>query len=153
VPDVGVQIENQRRSSGDRPGKTLEILLIEDSPLIRHSLTEAIEALGCWRVTAFAETPEDAIAQLSSQPFDGVIVDLQLKHGSGLDVLAWLQETGTARGAFVAMLTNHALPTYRERCLQYGVRHFFDKSLEFDRVLDALEDYARNVNLISAKSR
>jgi DNA-binding NarL/FixJ family response regulator len=41
------------------------------------------------------------------------------------------------------VLTNHALPAYRERCLQYGVRHFFDKSLEFDRVLDALHRYAR----------
>ncbi len=47
------------------------------------------------------------------------------------------------------MLTNHALPTYRERCLQYGVRHFFDKSLEFDRVLDALDDHARHLSLIS----
>ncbi|SAK84612.1 chemotaxis protein CheY [Caballeronia glebae] len=120
----------------------LAVLLIEDSPLIRRSLTEAIEALGPWRVTAFADTPDDAIALLSTQTFDAVIVDLQLKRGSGIDVLAWLQECGAPR-AFVAVLTNHALPTYRERCLQYGVRHFFDKSLEFDRVLDALHDYAR----------
>jgi DNA-binding NarL/FixJ family response regulator len=124
-------------------GTPLAVLLIEDSPLIRRSLTEAIEALGRWRVSAFADAPDDAIALLASQRFDAVIVDLQLKNGSGIDVLAWLQETGAARRAFVAVLTNHALPTYRERCLQYGVRHFFDKSLEFDRVLDALDDYAR----------
>nr|WP_087039181.1 response regulator [Caballeronia arvi] len=122
----------------------LAVLLIEDSPLIRRSITEAIEALRSWRVAAFADTPDDAIALLSSQAFDAVIVDLQLKRGSGLDVLAWLQASGAARtrDAFVAVLTNHALPAYRERCLQYGVRHFFDKSLEFDRVLDALHDYA-----------
>ena len=127
------------------PRAPLAALLIEDSPLIRRSLTEAIEALRFWRVAAFADTPGDAIALLSSQAFDAVIVDLQLKRGSGLDVLAWLEASGAARarGAFVAVLTNHALPAYRERCLQYGVRHFFDKSLEFDRVLDALHDYAR----------
>ena len=123
----------------------LAVLLVEDSPLIRRSLTEAIEALGPWRVSAFADAPDEAIALLSSQAFDAVILDLQLKRGSGIDVLAWLEESGAARvrGAFVAVLTNHALPAYRERCLQYGVRHFFDKSLEFDRVLDALHDYAR----------
>ncbi|SAL19249.1 chemotaxis protein CheY [Caballeronia peredens] len=126
-------------------GAPLSVLLIEDSPLIRRSLTEAIDALGPWRVSAFADAPDDAIALLSSRAFDAVIVDLQLKRGSGIEVLAWLREYGaeTARRAFVAVLTNHALPTYRERCLQYGVRHFFDKSLEFDRVLDALHDYAR----------
>jgi DNA-binding NarL/FixJ family response regulator len=128
----------------NRPrGPALAVLLIEDSPLIRRSLTEAIDALGCWRVTAFADSHDDAIALLAAQHFDGVIVDLQLKRGSGLDVLAWLQETGAAHDAFVAVLTNHALPTYRERCLQFGVRHFFDKSLEFDRVLDTMEDFAR----------
>jgi DNA-binding NarL/FixJ family response regulator len=43
---------------------------------------------------------------------------------------------------FAAVLTNHALPAYRERCEQYGVRHFYDKSFEFDRVIDALHEYA-----------
>jgi len=127
-------------------GAPLAVLLIEDSLLIRRSLTEAIEALGPWRVTACADAPDEAIALLSSQRFDAVIVDLQLKRGSGIDVLAWLKnadKSGVAEAAFVVVLANHALPAYRERCLQYGVRQFFDKSLEFDRVLDALHEYAR----------
>ncbi|MDR5771140.1 MULTISPECIES: response regulator [unclassified Caballeronia] len=133
----------QQRETRDTP---LAVLLIEDSPLIRRSLTEAIDALGPWRVTAFAEAPDEAIALLLSHRFHAVIIDLQLRHGSGIEVLAWLQESGKASihdEAFVAVLTNHALPTYRERCQQYGVRHFFDKSLEFDRVLDALCRHAR----------
>ncbi|BAN22733.1 response regulator [Caballeronia insecticola] len=143
---MGNHITPEDRAKQTAPhGAPLSALLIEDSPLIRRSLIEAIDALGPWRVSAFAEAPDDAIALLSSQAFDAVIVDLQLKRGSGMEVLAWLRENGaqTMRRAFVAVLTNHALPTYRERCLQYGVRHFFDKSLEFDRVLDALHDYAR----------
>jgi len=123
--------------------RPLGVLLIEDSPLIRRSLVEAIDASGELRVTAWADTPETAIALLASQRFDAVIVDLQLKRGSGIEVLAYLQRTGMTESTFAAVLTNHALPAYRERCLQYGVRHFFDKSLEFDRVLDALHHYAR----------
>jgi len=123
--------------------RPLSVLLIEDSPLIRRSLVEAIDASGELRVMAWADTPESAIALLASQRFDAVIVDLQLKRGSGVEVLAYLQRTGMTESTFAAVLTNHALPAYRERCLQYGVRHFFDKSLEFDRVLDALHHYAR----------
>lgn len=146
MPAVGHIIIDDSAQQKTPRGGPLAVLLIEDSPLIRGSLTEAIEALGPWRVTAFADAPQEAIALLSSQPFDAVIVDLQLKRGSGIDVLAWLKESETSRladDAFIVVLTNHALPAYRERCLQYGVRHFFDKSLEFDRVLDALEEYAR----------
>jgi DNA-binding NarL/FixJ family response regulator len=106
----------------------LRVLLIEDSALIRRSLVEAIDASGVLHVAAYA--------------FDAVIVDLQLKHGSGVPVLAYLQREGLIERTFAAVLTNHALPAYRERCEQYGVRHFYDKSFEFDRVIDALHDYA-----------
>jgi DNA-binding NarL/FixJ family response regulator len=130
--------------AGAREAKRpLRVLLIEDSPLIRRSLVEAIDASGQLRVTAYADSPDEAIALLSAQSFDAVIVDLQLKRGSGIEVLAYLRERGLVETSFVCVLTNHALPAYRERCLRYGVRHFFDKSLEFDRVIDALHDYAR----------
>lgn len=121
----------------------LSVLLIEDSQLIRRSLVEAIDASGELHVDAWADTPADAIRLLASKAFDAVIVDLQLKDGTGVDVLAYLQQSGMVDTCFAAVLTNHALPAYRARCLQYGIRHFFDKSLEFDRVLDALHDYAR----------
>jgi DNA-binding NarL/FixJ family response regulator len=121
----------------------LRVLLIEDSALIRRSIVEAIDASGQLRVAAFAESPADAIALLAAETFDAIVVDLQLKHGSGVEVLAYLQKAGLVESTFAAVLTNHALPAYRERCLQYGVRHFYDKSLEFDRVIDALHAYAR----------
>ena len=120
----------------------LRVLLIEDSPLIRRSLVEAIDASGSLRVAAYADSADEAIALLSDDAFDAVIVDLQLKRGSGVPVLAYLQREGLIDSVFAAVLTNHALPAYRERCEQYGVRHFYDKSFEFDRVIDALHEYA-----------
>jgi DNA-binding NarL/FixJ family response regulator len=141
MPAVGQQtIIDDRNEAHERP---LRVLLIEDSPLIRRSVVEAIDASGCLRVTAWADTPDRAIALLAAEAFDAVIVDLQLKDGTGVEVLAYLQRAGLIDSLFAAVLTNHALPAYRERCKQYGVRHFFDKSLEFDRVLEALHEYAR----------
>jgi DNA-binding NarL/FixJ family response regulator len=120
----------------------LRVLLIEDSPLIRRSIVEAIDASGVLHVAAYADSADEAIALLSGEPFDAVIVDLQLKRGSSVAVLAYLQREGLTESMFAAVLTNHALPTYRERCLQYGVQHFYDKSFEFDRAIDALQAYA-----------
>lgn len=131
---------NSHHTAGRAP---LRVLLIEDSALIRRSVAEAIDASGELQVAAYADSSDEAIALLSAEPFDAVIVDLQLKHGSGVPVLAYLQREGLIEKTFAAVLTNHALPAYRERCLQYGVRHFYDKSFEFDRVIDALHDYAQ----------
>jgi len=121
----------------------LRVLLIEDSPLIRRSLTEEIDSSGLLHVAAYADSADQAIALLGDETFDAVIVDLQLKQGSGVPVLAYLQREGLIDSMFAAVLTNHALPAYRARCEQYGVRHFYDKSFEFDRVLDALHEYAQ----------
>jgi DNA-binding NarL/FixJ family response regulator len=131
---------NSHRTDGRAP---LRVLLIEDSALIRRSVAEALDASGELQVAAYADSSDEAIALLSAETFDAVIVDLQLKHGSGVPVLAYLQREGLIEKTFAAVLTNHALPAYRERCLQYGVRHFYDKSFEFDRVIDALHDYAQ----------
>jgi DNA-binding NarL/FixJ family response regulator len=141
MPAVGQQTITDNR--GEPRRQPLRVLLIEDSPLIRRSVVEAIDASGDFRVSAWADTPKLAIGLLEAEVFDAVIVDLQLKGGTGVEVLAYMQRAGLTDTLFAAVLTNHALPAYRERCLQYGVRHFFDKSLEFDRVLDALQEFAR----------
>ncbi len=47
---MGVNIQKQ---GSDKQGRPLAVLLTRT----RRSLTEAIEALGRWRVTAFAESP------------------------------------------------------------------------------------------------
>ncbi|MFM0720916.1 response regulator [Paraburkholderia strydomiana] len=133
--------ESNRVAEQTRPAP-LRVLLIEDSPLIRRSLVEAIDASGLLQVAAYADSADQAIALLSDEAFDAVIVDLQLREGSGAPVLAYLQREGLIDSMFAAVLTNHALPAYRERCEQYGVRHFYDKSFEFDRVIDALHEYA-----------
>ena len=120
----------------------LNVLLIEDSPLIRRGLIEAIDATGSARVGAFADSAAAAVRVLDEQPFDAVIVDLQLREGSGIEVLAHLQRRKMLDSTLAVVLTNHALPTYRQRCAQYGAHHFFDKSLEFDRVIEVLEQLA-----------
>jgi DNA-binding NarL/FixJ family response regulator len=130
------------RSGLPQPVAPLRVLLIEDSALIRRSLTEAIDASERLRVSAWADTADEALRCLRETPFDAVIVDLQLRRGSGMQVLAHLKQAGLTERMLAMVLTNHALPVYRVRCQQYGVRHFFDKSLEFDRVIEALDQYA-----------
>ncbi|APR93564.1 chemotaxis protein CheY [Pandoraea thiooxydans] len=110
--------------------------------MIRESLAEAIDASGVFIVAGTADTASEAVTLLKEQAFDAIIVDLQLRQGSGIEVLAYLREAGLHRSMLSIVLTNYALPALRQRCLDCGAGYFFDKSLEFDRVIEVMDEFA-----------
>ncbi|AKJ70131.1 hypothetical protein ABW99_19860 [Pandoraea thiooxydans] len=120
----------------------LRVFLLEDSAVIRESLAEAIDASGVFIVAGTADTASEAVTLLKEQAFDAIIVDLQLRQGSGIEVLAYLREAGLHRSMLSIVLTNYALPALRQRCLDCGAGYFFDKSLEFDRVIEVMDEFA-----------
>ena len=123
--------------------RPLHILLIEDSVEIREALTQSIEASGTLTISGVADNARDAIRIIDGGGVDAAIIDLHLKEeGSGLLVLSHLAKTGNPTGILRIVLTNHTTPPFRRTCERLGVDHFLDKSLEFDRAIDLLEQYA-----------
>lgn len=115
----------------------LQVLVIEDSPLIRERLLDLIGSCPGIEVTAQAETEREALDALAAGHFDAVVVDLQLREGSGFGVLQALRQRHAR--PLTLVLTNTSTRPVRERCLALGAHHFFDKSNEFDQVATALE--------------
>lgn len=115
----------------------VQVLVIEDSALIRERLLDLIGSCEGVQVTAQAETEREALAALEAGHFDAVVVDLQLREGSGFGVLQALRQR--APRPLTLVLTNTSTRPIRERCLALGAHHFFDKSNEFDQVAAALE--------------
>jgi DNA-binding NarL/FixJ family response regulator len=119
----------------------LRVVLVEDSPIIRERLIESLTATGHINVVGQADSESAAVAALATGDWDAVILDLQLKQGTGLGVLKALAG-GRPEGAKVIVLTNYAIPQYRDRSLALGADYFFDKSREYDRVRNVLEEMA-----------
>lgn len=124
----------------------LRVVLVEDSAMIRARIVETLSALPNVNIVGEAETEEAAIALLKDQSWDAAVLDLQLKKGTGLGVLKALRGTTRPPGARVIVFTNYAFPQYRERSLALGADYFFDKSREFDRVRDVVEELARSTH-------
>jgi len=120
------------------------IFLVEDSPAIRETLAQSLESSGVLRIVGHADTAEDALQALASTPADAVIIDLHLRQGTGFDLLTRLQAAPALSHLVKIVLTNYAARTFRERCLALGANYFFDKSLEFDQVIDVLHGLAAN---------
>ena len=120
----------------------LRVVIVEDSAIIRARLTESLSEIRNLTIVGQAETETEALLLLTGGEWDAVILDLQLKEGTGLGVLEKLRKGGRPAHTRVIVFTNYAFPQYRNRSLSSGADYFFDKSREFHRVRDVLTDLA-----------
>ena len=120
----------------------LRVFLVEDNPMISDRLVESLTATGRIDVVGRAETEHDAVEALGSTPWDALLLDLQLRNGTGFGVL---RAVGKSRpeGAKILVLTNYAIPMLRERSLAMGADAFLDKAHEYDRAVALLVDLAQ----------
>ncbi|MFT3812078.1 MAG: response regulator [Acidovorax sp.] len=114
----------------------LRTYLVEDNPTIRENLIGTLEELASVEPVGIAETEDEGKAWLTRHPgqWDLAIVDLFLRQGSGLGVLAACRERQTHQK--IVVLSNYATPEVRMRCAQLGVDAVFDKSNEIDALVD-----------------
>ncbi|MGA2562819.1 MAG: response regulator [Steroidobacteraceae bacterium] len=110
------------------------MLLVEDSEVIAERLREALTALEGVEVIATVDTEIAATACVRAQTVDVIVLDLQLKQGTGFGVLRGL---GTQRPA-VVVLTNYALPEYRQYAQRLGADHFLNKSSDYEQLADLI---------------
>ena len=114
----------------------LKTYIVEDNPTIRENLIGTLEELASVIAVGTAETENDGKAWLNDnrQEWDLAIVDLFLKQGSGLGVLAACRDRSSRQK--VVVLSNYATADIRQRCAQLGVDAVFDKSNEIDALVD-----------------
>jgi DNA-binding NarL/FixJ family response regulator len=112
------------------------VYLVEDSAVVRERLRAMLAELPGLQVVGEAEDATGAVAGIRSLKPHVVILDLQLAAGTGFDVLEQIRHDRL--DPMVVVLTNHAYPAYRLRCLEAGADFFFDKSTQLDQLGDVL---------------
>ena len=114
----------------------LKTYLVEDSQLIRENLSAALEELASVTVVGAAADEAGAIAWLNqhAQDCDLVLIDLFLKQGSGMGVLAAVN--GLPGKAKYVILSNYATPYMRKQALDLGADQVFDKSRDITTLID-----------------
>jgi len=118
----------------------LQVLLVEDSAIICNLITNLVNNVAGVSVAEKVESEEDAIEAVNHGNVDVVILDLQLRHGTGFGVLRAMRKM--TQRPVVLVLTNFALSTYRESALALGARHFLDKSRDYERLPRILTELA-----------
>lgn len=115
---------------------SLRTFIVEDSLTIRDNLIETLEELASVQAVGIAETEQEGASWLSGHQseWDLAIVDLYLREGNGLNIVAACRSRRAEQKLVV--LSNHASRDIRQRCAQLGADAVFDKSTEIDALVD-----------------
>ncbi|WP_312564482.1 response regulator [Diaphorobacter sp.] len=130
----------------------LRTYIVEDNATIRENLIGTLEELAEVEAVGIAETEDEGKEWLTSHTsqWDLAIVDLFLRQGSGLGVLAACRNRLSAQKMVV--LSNYATPDVRMRCAQLGVDAVFDKSNEIEALVDYCIEHSNSTQRAAASS-
>ena len=121
------------------PTAPLWILLAEDSLVNQRLAVGLLERRG-HRVTVAANGRE-ALEAIAKQPFDLVLMDVQMPEMDGLEATRQirLKEGQSARDPVpIIAMTAHALKGDRERCLAAGMNEYVSKPIRERQLLSAM---------------
>lgn len=100
----------------------IRILLVDDHPLVRDGLRARLEAAPRLRVVGEAGSGQEAIEQAGACRPDLVLMDVNMKGGSGIEATARLLQHYP--GVAVLVLSMHDKPEYVTQAIQAGARGY-----------------------------
>ncbi|MDD8017364.1 MAG: response regulator transcription factor [Bacteroidota bacterium] len=117
--------------------KLLNVFIVDDSQIVRDRLTSLLNEVGSINIVGYADNPLSATESIVALQPDIIILDIFLLGGSGIHVLKNIRSLNIT--SKVIVLTNYAQEQYRKKCFEEGADFFFDKSIEFDRIVDVIQ--------------
>ena len=119
----------------------LHVIVVDDVPMIRKHITDILVDTGLVGIIGLAANARTALEVIQQAMPQVVILDIgipgTIELRDGIDVLKWIKQT--LPQIYVVMLTNMSDPVYRVECLRLGAFAFLDKSREFEKLPEVIE--------------
>ncbi len=112
--------------------KPKNLLLIEDDFHIGEKLYNTAKDLEVINSVQLSSNLKDGMAKLIEKDYDLIILDLSLPDGNGIELLRWLKEKKIEVEVFVFSMNIEL----KKICLKNGAKKFFDKSKDFDLLIE-----------------
>jgi len=130
--EPGVQAEQRlaQRHGGRR------VLVVDDDPVNQLVAQGLLQEVGL--VVDVAETGQEALTLLASQPYALVLMDMQLPGMDGLQATRALRKLPGCAQLPVLAMTANAFAEDREQCLQAGMDDFISKPVDPERLFATL---------------
>lgn len=110
--------------------QSLSILIIDDSNIILKSLYQLLIDIPVVNEIICVNDALAGISKMEVSMPDLLILDINLIGMSGMDVLRKVRLMQSQQ-PIIIILTNNAIPEYKNECLKMGANYFLDKSRDF----------------------
>ena len=117
----------------------MKVLIVDDNSSYRESLRELLSQQFQGIQIVEAESPKEAFDQVEMTVPDLLLIDIDLAGESGLELTRKVREV--LRGAYIAVITSHDLPEFRQAARESGADYFFSKTTsEIEDILAWVEN-------------
>lgn len=137
-------VQLERKSDDDRSAPELDglppsILIVDDDDQVRRLLNRLIETAGYNPIEA--ERGRDAIVILEEGEVDLMLLDINLRVGSGIEVLRILRRRQIEVPTII--ISGYVSTGVTEQLMELGVDNIMAKPFHTDRVLEEIEKALR----------
>lgn len=115
----------------------MNLMIVDDSEIVRVILRHLLTQVASATLTGEFDDVHTAVAGIRENPPDALLLDVQLRTGTGLDVLKAVTENHPKIKVFV--VTNFTDEIYYTRYLAAGASGFFDKSRQLGSLRTQLQ--------------
>jgi len=127
--------------TADADPRSRRILIAEDAPVNQTLIATLLSKRG--HQVTLARDGLQAVAAFEAQPFDLVLMDMQMPELDGLAATARIRqmEANSGRRTPIIALTANADEGDRKRCLQAGMDDFIAKPFNVDQFYPIIDRY------------
>jgi len=119
--------------------RDMKVFVVEDSAAVRERLVEMIRDVKDIEVVGEAATYDTAVAGIINTRPDVAVLDIKLANATGSGIDALIEVRKTLPGIRAIILSNYSTPQHLKASADAGAEYFLDKSIDFERVGEILE--------------
>lgn len=120
----------------------LRVLIADDSPPVQEMLTELVQGSGRATVVGASDTEAGTIEAIRRLRPDVVVLDLQLKTGSGTNVIRAVRADPGLASTRLFVTSNHSSAQMKAGCVELGADEYYDKVKELGDLAARLDELA-----------
>lgn len=117
----------------------VRLLLAEDNELNQVLACSILTQQGC--IVRVASTGREAVDFLRQEPFDCVLMDMQMPDMDGIEATRQIRAEDIQPGIVIIAMTANVMTGDRQHCLDAGMNDFLGKPFQVDQLLATLKKW------------
>lgn len=134
-------VRDKQKAKGKKPktkAKTLTILIVDDSPSVRHLTSNLIKNVGWTPLTAKDGLEALEILQESRDLPDAILSDVEMPRMDGYEFLAAVKRQENLKAIPVIMITSRASKKHLQKAFDLGVSEYLTKPFDDAQLIEII---------------